>query len=352
MGTAAIARTELDGFLSDLVLRKITPGAVAAIFDAQGLRYSWCGGDRQTVPERLPMLPETLFDLASLTKVVATTMTVARLQERGELDYSTRLGAFFPTCGEFSHVTLGQVLTHTGGFIAEERLWDRVTSPEEVLDYILASPAIHAPGSQVEYSCFGFIVLGAVIEYITGKPLDVAATELVFGPLGMTHTSFNPLQRSGIAPAGFAATEVDERTGEMLYGTVHDENARFLGGIAGNAGCFSCLADMTLWCRMLLNGGIAADGSRFLSPQTVALFSLDLTPTLAEARGLGFKVFDGPRRIFGHTGFTGTSVWIDLSRGIAAILLANRVHPTREERRLIALRSEFHHLVTAFAEAR
>ncbi len=351
MGNAIVARNALDGFLSELVSRKITPGAVAAVCDAQGLRYSWCGGDRQIVPEHLPMLPETIFDLASLTKVVATTMVLARLQERGELDYTMRLDTFFPSCGVFSQVTLQQIATHTGGFIAEERLWDRVDNPEEVIDYILTSPALYEPGTQVVYSCFGFIILGAIIEKITGKRLDTAAKELVFDPLGMTRTSFNPLQQSVIAPAGFAATEVDERTGGMLCGTVHDENARFLSGIAGNAGCFSCLEDLVLWCRMLLGGGVAADGSRFLSAKTIALFSHDFTPTLAEARGLGFKVFEPAREIFGHTGFTGTSVWVDPSRGIAALLLANRVHPTREERRLIDLRPEFHRLATSFAEA-
>ncbi len=352
MDDKTLAGTALDGFLSGLVLRGIAPGAVAALCDAQGAQYSWCGGFRQTVPEHLPMLPETVFDLASLTKVVATTMVLARLQERGELDYAMQLGGFFPSCGDFSKVTLGQVLTHTGGFIAEERLWDRLKAPEEVLDYILTSPALYAPGTQVVYSCFGFIVLGAVIELITGSRLDVAARELVFEPLGMSHTSFNPLRRSVITSGGFAATEVDESSGEMLCGIVHDENARFLGGIAGNAGCFSCLADLILWCRMLLNGGIAADGSRFLSEETIARFSCDFTPLLHESRGIGFKVFDGPRRIYGHTGFTGTSVWIDLSRGIAALLLTNRVHPTREERRLIDLRPEFHRLATVFAEAR
>jgi serine-type D-Ala-D-Ala carboxypeptidase len=346
VGSESMNSTEkLNLFLSSLVLEGAAPGAVATVSTADRVLYQWHGGHREIVPNLLPMQMDTMFDLASLTKVVATTMAAARLNEAGELDYSRCLKEYFPDCGDFAEVTIMQLLTHTGGFMAETRLSNNVNQPNEVLSYILHTKALYHPGTQVVYSCFGFIVLGAVLEKVYGATLDKASQDLVFNPLGMNNTLFCPLADYYTYEGGFAATEVDEDSGQMLSGVVHDENARFLGGTAGNAGCFSTMEDLLIWCKMILSKGRTADGNIFLTPDTIGMFSKDFTSDIGESRGVGFKRFP---QAFGHTGFTGTSVWIDPKREIAALLLTNRVHPFRTEQRLLALRQEFYDLAAVY----
>jgi len=350
------SKMALDAFLASLIEDSVAPGAVAAVCDKDGILYSWCGGWRELVPRKLPMFIETQFDLASLTKVVATTMVAVRLIDAGKLNLDARIGDFFTSGGSggnFSAVTISQLLTHSGGFLAEERLWDNMKDFKEAVPYILHSQPQYVPGSKVLYSCFGFIVLGAVLEIVYGGSLASAADELVFRPLGMNHTAFCPSQSLSEFPRGFAATERDEHNGLMLSGVVHDENARFLQGVSGNAGCFSRMEDLIRWCRMLLNGGRTISGDRFLSERIITQFSQNLTPGLGDSRSLGFQLIplelekmEGKSSMaYGHTGFTGTSVFIVPERGVAAILLTNRVHPSRSEQRLIGLRPKFHELV-------
>lgn len=342
-------------FLEHLVNDGVSPGVVALVCDPENDLFTYVAGRRQLVPDSLPMSLDTLFDLASVSKVVSTTMVAARLKDLKELDYEDTVGKFLPTSGHYREVTLRQLLTHTGGFIAELRLWDHVAEPSDCLRFILDQVPEYRPGIRYEYSCFGFIVLGAILERIYGDDLSHAAHELVFSPLGMKDTGYNPCQSGRAARLPIAATEYDERSDSVLVGTVHDENARFLGGIAGNAGVFSTAGDISIFLKMLLNNGMTQRGV-FLSPERVEEFHTDFTPALAVGRGIGFLLgskADAPvGRVaspasYGHTGFTGTSVWIDPEKRLAACLLANRVHPSRNEKRLIGLRPQFHDLAFA-----
>jgi CubicO group peptidase (beta-lactamase class C family) len=277
-------------------------------------------------------------------------MVAARLIEVGELALSDTIGTFFASSGNFPNVSVLQLLTHTGGFISEERLWDKVKDPQETIQYILHSQPQCVPGEKVIYSCFGFIILGAILETIFGNSLALAAKELVFQPLGMDQTTYCPHQAAKTFPSGFASTEIDACSGTMLSGIVHDENARFMHGVSGNSGCFSCMEDLVIWAQMLLSEGKSMHGNQFLSKTIVDVFSQNLTEGLGDARSLGFKILPLGKRgpngketlAYGHTGFTGTSVLLVPARNVAVILLTNRVHPSRIEQRLLSLRPTFH----------
>lgn len=349
----------LGVFLDGLVAEGICPGAVAIVCDRDGILFSHVSGVRQLVPELRPLSFETQFDLASVSKVVSTTMVAARLRDFGVLSYEDTVGRFLPYSGKYGDVTLRQLLTHTGGFVSELRLWNYVSEPSDVLRYILDLKPEYRPGTRYEYSCFGFIVLGAILEYLYGKRLDLAAAELVFSPLGMSQTCYNPLSTEwqSVFP-NIAATEYDDRSGHILVGEVHDENARFLGGVAGNAGVFSTAGDISLFLRMLLCDG-RTSGGMFLSSERIHEFHTDYTHQYLVGRGIGFMLAthgDTPAGTvvscdsYGHTGFTGTSIWIDPTSGLAACLLTNRVHPSRIERRLIGLRPFFHDLAFSLSK--
>ncbi len=343
----------LVSFLDGLVADGVCPGAVAFVCDRDEILFSHVSGVRQLVPESHPLSFGTQFDLASVSKVVSTTMVAARLRDSGVLSYEDTVGKILPYPGKYREVTIRQLLTHTGGFIAELRLWNYISDPRDALRFILDQEPEYRPDTRYEYSCFGFIVLGAILENLYGKSLDQAAAELVFSPLGMFHTCYNPLPANQQESfPDIAATEYDDRSGRILVGEVHDENARFLGGVAGNAGVFSTARDISLFLRMLLCDGRTSEAV-FLSSDRINEFHTDYTPLLPVGRGIGFLLAshgDNPagtvvsRDSYGHTGFTGTSVWIDPKSGLAACLLTNRVHPFRTERRLIELRRSFHDL--------
>ncbi|QQO07509.1 serine hydrolase domain-containing protein [Breznakiella homolactica] len=343
----------LEDFLAGLVADGTAPGAVALVCGRNGPVFSWAGGNRETVPRLLPMKMDTFFDLASLTKVVAVTMAAARLEEQGKLSFAGTLGDFFADPGVFGETTVAQILTHTGGFIAEQRLWDFTSTPDDVISFILKGPREYEPGTKVVYSCFGFIILGEIIRRVCGISLDKAVAELVTGPLGMNETCYRPGDFLPDPPGGFASTEFDKRSGAMISGIVHDENARFLHGVSGNAGIFSNSGDLEKWLLMLINRGIGPGGDRFLSEETVTSFHTNLTPGMEEERGIGFKLYGRPgvndpaaekTYAYGHTGFTGTSVLIDPVRQAGLLLLTNRVHPTREEQRLLEKRAVFNEI--------
>ena len=341
---------DLESFLSKIVHDAIVPGAVAAVYNEGGEVFSWTGGMRETEPQKLPVRYDTMFDLASLTKVTGVTMGAARLMEAGKLDYSAKIEDFFPDPGDFAKTTVGQLLTHTGGFIAEARLSNFIKSPDETVQFILKGPREYEPGTKTVYSCFGFIILGEILSKTYGAPLNKTLAELVFNPLGMGETCFNPLKYFRKREAGFASTEYDTETGLMLSGTVHDENARFQNGVSGNAGIFSTAKDLGRWMRMLISGGKVSDGKRFLTGETVASFHTDFTKGMDEDRGIGFKLYPRPASssmdmtAFGHTGFTGTSMMVDPIRKAGILLLTNRVHPSREEKRLLEARAEFNEI--------
>lgn len=276
----------------------------------------------------------SIYDLASLTKVVGTTTAAMILYDEGKLDLDERVTHFVPefTGGLKDQVTVRQLLMHRGGLPAGRELWRHAHTPEEARRLIFDVPLEYRPGTGQVYSDLGADLLGMVVEAIAVEGLDIFLQRRVFGPLGMKDTEFRPADSLvyRIAP-----TEVSPPRGYPLRGEVHDENAYALGGVAGHAGLFGSASDLAVFAQMMLNGG-TYEGVRIVSDSAVHLF----TARAAGTRALGWEVADGQHgagnflgeHAYGHTGFTGTSMWIDPDREMFVILLTNRVHAARARR--------------------
>lgn len=294
----------------------------------------------------------TLYDMASVSKILGATMIALRWLEEGKLRLYDRVGAFLDAPADKADITILQLMTHTSGIPDHFLLQEECGSPEEVTQAILRHPLVQRPGGVPIYSCMGYILLGKILERIGGEPLDRLAQSWVFDPLDLKHTTYRPT--GDVAP-----TEWDAETKALLCGVVHDENARFQHGISANAGIFSDLEDMTRFTQMLACGGKLPDGRAYLSPATMRAALLNRTPGPDhEFRGLGFHLAGSPAnflgdlmspRAYGHTGFTGTSFAVDPETGLFVVLLTNRVCPTRENLRLIRLRSLIHNVAAAEA---
>lgn len=296
---------------------------------------------------------DTLFDMASVTKILSPTMIALRFLEDGVIRLYDCVGDFFPEApDDKKNITIGQLLTHTSGIPAHFYLSDHTSDPAEAAQVILDHPLTQAPGSDPVYSCMGFILLGKILEQVGGVALDDLAQKYVFDPLKMNQTGYHP--SGDIAP-----TELDSVTGTLFQGIVHDENARFLGGISANAGIFSNLNDMIPYAQMLSLGGRLPDGTHYLSPATLQAAVRNHTPnSKGEFRGLGFNLAHSPRnflgdlmspRAFGHTGFSGTSIAVDPNYGLWVVLLTNRICPTRNNTALVRMRSLIHNAAAAEA---
>ncbi len=301
---------------------------------------------------------DTIYDIASLSKVVSTTTLVARLVEGDfpvPLDLDLPIEIYLPEWKtgpqpEWRHqVTARHLLTHTSGLPPFREYWRTSKSKAATLAKIFAEPLEYPPGTKEVYSDLGIILLAEIIERLTGQPLDVLARQQIFAPLGMKDTQYNPPKKlwPRIAPTEFDANFRKR----LVRGEVHDENAYAMGGVAGHAGLFSTASDLAAFCQMMLNGGIYAH-KRLLRRATLAEFTAP--EKLANgARTLGWAVptensssghFFSPHS-FGHTGFTGTSIWIDPARQLFVILLTNRVHPTRENHKIADVRVAVHDAV-------
>jgi CubicO group peptidase (beta-lactamase class C family) len=291
--------------------------------------------------QQIPARPDTIFDLASVSKLFTTIVALRRV-ERGDLELDAPVARYLPefAAGGKERVTVRMLLTHTSGLPAFLPLWSRYPTPAERLRAALIAPlaAGSTPGGQYVYSDLGLIALGTLVARLSDRPLDALVRDEITAPLGMVDTGYNP------APAlrpRIAATEYEPYAGRgMVWGEVHDENAWGLGGVAGHAGVFSTARDLATLCQMLLNGG-EYRGRRILRPETVRLALVNHNAALSAqnpeaARGLGFELdktwYMGPLASpvgFGHTGFTGTSLVIDPLSHSFVILLSNRVHPDR-----------------------
>lgn len=339
----------------------VFPGAVAAIGHSDGLLRVGAYGSRCLVPEKLPVLPDTLYDLASLTKVVATTPLFLVFQEKGWLSAMDKVSYYIDGFdeGNKKHITLLNLLTHTSGMKAHVRLDQICRDRRDAVRYITELQLLHDPGERVVYSCLGYILLGHILEKVGDDRLDALCKRYVFDPLDMHNTSFNP------EPGNIAATEYDEKEGRPLVGLCHDENARFLGGVSGNAGLFSNIYDLAIFGQMLINNGLHK-GRRFLSGASIKAMTRNYTSHLNEDRGLGWCIRGSrlggmeevyisagdlmPPEAYGHTGFTGTSLWIDPEDDLFIILLSNRVHPSRDNTEFLRFRLLFHNAVMAGME--
>ena len=299
-----------------------------SVFEKGYGRLGWTTGSAAVVPD------ESVYDLASLTKVVGTATAAMILYDEGRLELDAPVSKYLPAFsgGAKDLVTVRQLLTHTSGLPAGRDLRRLATSSWEARQLVIGTPLACNPGRCLVYSDLGADVLGFTIESITGQGLDAFLDERVFAPLGMSDTHFRPeaAMRDRIAP-----TEVSSPRGYALRGEVHDENAWALGGVAGHAGLFSTAADLSLFAQMMLNRG-TLNGVRIVSDSAVARFTARATGT----RALGWDTSDGEgsagvhmgERAYGHTGFTGTSLWIDPDRDLFVILLTNRVHAARARR--------------------
>jgi CubicO group peptidase (beta-lactamase class C family) len=301
---------------------------------------------------------DTMYDIASLTKVVVTTTLVEKLLEGdfpSPLNLDAPIERYLPewTKGpqpEWRHkVTVRHLMTHTSGLPPFKEYWRTSTSKQETLSRIFAEPLEYEPGTKVVYSDLGIILMAEIIQRLTGKPLDVLANESIFGPLGMKYSMYNPPKATWpeIAP-----TEFDSQLRHrILQGEVHDENAFAIGGVSGHAGVFSTAGDLAVFCQMLLNGGVyghqrilkRATIAEFTAPQSLAQNTRTLgwvVPTEGSSSGHYFSSHS-----YGHTGFTGTTIWIDPDRQLFVVLLTNRVHPTRENHKIAEVRPAVHDAV-------
>ncbi len=284
----------------------------------------------------------TRFDMASLSKILGPTMLALKALETGEIRLEEKVRDFFPEAPEDkAEITVQMLMNHTGGFPPDFWLEEECEGPEGAVDAIMAHPLENRPGEKAVYSCIGYILLGKMLEKRMGQGLDILARDRVFQPLGMTETGYCPP-----ASAVCAATEVNRETGRPWIGVVHDENARFLRGVSGNAGVFMPLKDGILFAGML-----ACMGKGFLKRETMERAIHNDTPGQEAHRGLGFQLAGTPEcffsdavpdHCFGHTGFTGTSLMVEPESGYYLLLLTNRVYPKRDTPEFFPFRRHLH----------
>lgn len=322
---ASLAR--IDSIVQEEIAAGRLPGAVVLVGDRDRVLYRRAFGSRQLRPERLPMTEDTIFDLASLTKPVATTTAIMQLAEAGKLDLEQPAARYWPDFAAHgkADITLRQLLTHYSGLRADLDLRKKWSGRETALRLIVQERPETAPGSRYLYSDINFEVLGEVVARVSGQSLDTYCQEHIFTPLGMRDTAFIPRDSPRIAP-----TESGPK------GAAHDPTAYRMGGVAGHAGLFSTADDLARFARMLLNGG-RLDNEQILREASVERMSEPQSPVgQLRLRGLGWDLAAPfaanrdalpPLGAYGHTGFTGTSIWIDPVSGVYVILLTNRVHP-------------------------
>ncbi len=340
------------------------PGAVVLVWSQGRTAYLKAFGRRAVEPQSEPMTVDTIFDLASLTKVVATTTAVMMLVEEGRVRLRAPVAEYLPGFGRHGkeRITVGQLLAHVSGLRPDLDLEQEFDGRETALEHTFDERPVAAPGERFVYSDLNFMLLGEIVARVSGQPLDEFAARRIFEPLGMGETMFLPpaALAGRIAPTEACVgvewpCRADAADAVMLRGAVHDPTARRMGGVAGHAGLFSTAADLARFGEMVLGGGVR-EGVRILAPLTVARMTAPATPPgMGDVRGLGWDIDSRysanrgdlfPVGSFGHTGFTGTSIWIDPSSRTFVVFLSNRVHPTGGGR-VVALRGRVATLAAA-----
>ncbi|MBT4137257.1 MAG: beta-lactamase family protein [Candidatus Latescibacteria bacterium] len=340
--------------LVDHVAQEATPGAVGLVLHRGGVVARWAVGAHTYDLDASPVLVDDVFDLASVTKAVVTTTLCALFVDSGRLDLDASVQTYVPEfIGEGKvGVTARHLLAHCSGLPAHIHLYKEHIGRDDILDAVCGLELAYVPGTDTVYSDMGFLLLGMVLEAIGGARLDRLARQYVFDPLGMKDACYCPREdlKSRILP-----TEVKTHFREgLVWSEVHDENAAAMGGIASHAGVFATADDLAGFVQMWLCGGVL-DGMRVLSEDVVDLFTrrADLAPASTWALGWDTVSSGGSssgryfsERSFGSLGFTGTSIWIDPERDLGVVLLTNRVHPTRDNWKIKALRPAFHDAVS------
>ncbi len=345
-GDEGIDVSRLDAIpplVEQAIAEKKLPGAVVLVGRGDRVVYEKAIGRRAIEPAPEPMTADTIFDVASLTKVVATTTSVMKLLEEGRVRLNDRVSDYVPGFERYNKagITIRHLMTHTSGLRPDLDLGDPWTGYDKAIDLAIEEVPTALPGERFVYSDINYFLLGDIVKRVSKLPLDEYAKKNVFEPLGMKDTGFLPpaTLRPRIAPTekctpyGWPCEGPDL---QMLRGVVHDPTARRMGGVAGHAGLFSTASDLSIFCRMLLNGG-EFNGKRILAPLTVAkMTSPASAPGDLNVRGLGWDIDSSfssnrgellPIGSFGHTGFTGTSIWIDPLTREFVVFMSNRVHP-------------------------
>jgi len=346
LDTAQFAR--IDVAMNDAIAARRLPGAVFHL-ERGGAIHERAYGRLSYDAEAAQVSSATVFDAASLSKVLATAPAILLLHEDGKLDLDAKLVDYFPECagGGKEAITIRHLLTHTSGLAAGLPAKPAWRGDEAAHAMACGQTVTHPPGSFFRYSDINYILLGQLVRTLSGMELDVFARERLFGPLRMHHTGYLPLRRiaaAGIAPTHKAPLDTfepllhsDVVDGALLQGVVHDPTVRRIGGVAGSAGVFSTVGDVARFARMLLGGG-TLDGVRVLSPESVRLLTtVQSPPGIAALRGLGMDIDSPfaqrprgslfPLGSYGHTGFTGCVLWIDPGSRSFYVLLSNRVYP-------------------------
>ncbi len=342
------------GILEDAIAARAFPAcSLAVTFRGELVAHKALGRFTHD-PASPKVTTASLFDLASLTKVVATTAMAMVLYERGLLDLEAPVAATVPEFADDQsgadarrrEVTVRMLLAHSSGLPAYEKLFLRAKTRDELLHAAFTTALTAPPGARAEYSDIGFIIFGVVLERLADEPLDAFCQREIFGPLGMAHTTFNPMRdlKDSIPPTA------DDRSfrHRIIQGEVQDENASVLNGVAGHAGLFSTAEDLAIFAHAMLNGGYP-----ILRPSTVELFSRREFAPEGTSRALGWDTPSVPSqsgkylspRSFGHLGYTGTSLWIDLERQLSIALLSNRTWPDCTNQAIKRVRPAFHDAV-------
>ena len=326
----------IDEAVADEIAKKQLPGAVVLVGRQGKVVWRKAYGNRALDPNIEAMTPDTIFDLASLTKVVATATSIMILVERGKVRLGDPVSRYIPEFGESGKktITVEQLLLHRSGLMPDNAIEDYQQGVEKAWENLWKLAPIAEAGSKFIYSDVNFEVLGELVRRLSGKPLDQFAAESIYRPLGMKDTGFKPaasLQKR-LAPT-------EQRDNHWMRGEVHDPRSYLLGGVAGHAGLFSTADDLARYCQMILQHG-ELNGVRILSPMTVARMTEGRASggnaIDGSVRGLGWDIFTGysanrgdllPVGSFGHTGFTGTGLWIDPTSQTFVVFLSNRVHP-------------------------
>ena len=332
------------------------PGAVLLVGNSSDVLFKKAYGYRSLKPEREKNDVSTIYDVASMTKVVATTSAIMRLVEMGKIRLYDPVNRFVKEFEATSkdNVRIWHLLTHTSGLPPYSDAWRYANGRGELLSYINNTSLVSEVGKKFVYSCLNFIILMEIIERVTSEKLDVFAKREIFDPIGMNHTGFNPPKdwMAKIAPTS-------ERDGNLLRGKVDDELAYYLGGTSGNAGLFSNAEDLYKFAKVFMNKG-NLNGKRIFSQATVNAFSKEAFSDSEVRRTLGWNMKSTAcscgdlmsDAAYGHTGFTGTSIWIDPIYDVVVILLTNRVHVSRRgnQEEIIRFRPLIHNYIVAHKE--
>lgn len=337
VGLSSDSLQQMESIMNEAVFDSTFPGGVVAVVKDGVVAYEQ-GFGYETYEKLEPIRNNAIYDLASLTKVTATTPAIMELVDEGEISLDDKVSEYISEFGngDKTKITIRNLLLHNSGLPAFRLYINKLKKEAKIMKAIKTEPLIYEPGTQYEYSDLGFILLGEIIEKVSGMPLDKYLRKTFYYPLGMNSTFFNPQNFNNWITDRIPPTEIDTTYRmKTMRAEVHDERAYFLNGVAGHAGLFTNTADLAAYCQMLLNKGSYA-GKQYLQASTVEQFIR--RKTAHSNRGLGFdhKSEDfstagslTSNKTFGHTGFTGTSFWIDPERNLAIVILTNRTYPHR-----------------------